>query len=147
VHDDRPTDAKITAMLTRLALAFGRQKEHDGSSATNVVRVYREAVSDLPMPAIEQGVERIIREDKYWPRPSRLRSAALPFVPRVPEQDRQLPDHPTCPQGHRLEPRSYTNANGRLIGDRWWCPCETRGAELYGTTWGAPTSQARGRAA
>jgi len=147
VQSDTPTLPQIVALLGRLALAFGRQKEHDGASATDTARLYHNALRDLPMPAIESGVERIIREDRYWPRASRIRAAALPFVPTPPALESRALDHPVCPVGHRYQLAGYRNANGRLLGDRWWCRCEDRVAAVYGATWERPSERSRERAA
>lgn len=141
------TERDMARVLRHLAIAFGRQREHDGESATDAVRIYRYALRGVPLPALESGMTTVIEEDRFFPRPARLRAAAMRFVPRVAAANVAPSDAPpTCPQGHQLTVRSYTNANGRLIGDRWHCQCEDRTAEAYGVTWGPATGR-RGRAA
>lgn len=145
---DDVTERDMARVLRHLAIAFGRQKEHDGESATDAVRIYRYALRGVPLSALESGMTAVIEEDRYFPRPARLRAAALRFVPRVAPSNAGPSDGPlVCGVGHRLEVRSYTNANGRLVGDRWYCPCEDRAAELYGVTWGEASGTRRERAA
>lgn len=134
LRPDAPTESDITALLSRLAVAFGKQKEHEGNTA-DAVRLYRDVLKDLPLMAVRQGVDQIIKQDRYWPRPSRLRQAAQPFVP--PRVDVVADDDTLrCPQGHALIVREYINRNGRTLGGRHWCLCEDRADAMYGTGWG-----------
>jgi len=37
---------------------------------------------------------------------------------------------------HLMEPKTFWNAAGRLVGERLWCPCEDRTEAIYGHAWG-----------
>jgi hypothetical protein len=66
-------DEAIRSALGKLQIAF----EHDLSDVEGTIAVFTEALRDMAPLDIEGAVVRVIRNERYFPRPSILRGHAL----------------------------------------------------------------------
>lgn len=74
---DPDDKAAFSELMGRLGIAFNRE------TTRPVMLVYWNALCDLPLSAVLEGAERVIRVDTWFPTPARLREAATP-APGVP---------------------------------------------------------------
>jgi hypothetical protein len=72
VTDDVVVDERFAALMVALAEAFG------GRLTEQRIRLYAQALGDLPLAQVELAVQRGIRESRYFPSVAELRAFVQP---------------------------------------------------------------------
>jgi hypothetical protein len=124
-------------LIARLSVAFGKPQDR-GENANAIGEVYRDALGDCSLEAVEHAVTVAIRQEKYFPRPAVLRRLALdfdeqrqaagPYRPQV--SDGRCPQCRTVEQWRQIR---YAGAAAKELpwGERLYCDCQYPGQLRY----------------